>query len=183
MWSSNTNYILGGIVVALWVIFGADFIGDLLIPEPEAPKQAPAAAAKAQPVNAEAQAPAPAAQSEPQSLPQLLAEASAGKGKKIARKCASCHSFDKGGKNKIGPNLYGMIGRARGTVADYSYSKAIQAMGGQWGFADLDKFLTKPKAFIAGTKMSFSGLKKAGDRAALILYMRGQADQPATLPN
>ena len=80
-------------------------------------------------------------------------------------------------------SLYGMIGRARGTVADYSYSKAIQAMGGQWGFADLDKFLTKPKAFIAGTKMSFSGLKKAGDRAALILYMRGQADQPATLPN
>ena len=177
MWSSNTNYILGGIVVALWVIFAANFIGDLLIPVQEPPKEAPVAAAKAPAAKTEAQAPAAL------SLAQLLAQASAGKGKKIAKKCASCHSFDKGGKNKIGPNLYGMIGRDRGTVAGYRYSKAIKEMGGQWGFDDLDKFLAKPKAFIAGTKMAFPGLKKAADRAALILYMRGQADQPANLPN
>ncbi|MBT3552111.1 MAG: cytochrome c family protein [Rhodospirillaceae bacterium] len=177
MWSSNTNYILGGIVVALWVIFAANFIGDLLIPVQEPPKEAPVAAAKAPAAKTEAQAPAAL------SLAQLLAQASAGKGKKIAKKCASCHSFDKGGKNKIGPNLYGMIGRDRGTVAGYRYSKAIKEMGGQWGFDDLDKFLAKPKAFMAGTKMAFPGLKKAADRAALILYMRGQADQPANLPN
>ena len=177
MWSSNTNYILGGIVVALWVIFAANFIGDLLIPVQEPPKEAPVAAAKAPAAKTEAQAPAAL------SLAQLLAQASAGKGKKIAKKCASCHSFDKGGKNKIGPNLYGMIGRDRGTVAGYRYSKAIKEMGGQWGFDDLDKFLAKPKSFMAGTKMAFPGLKKAADRAALILYMRGQADQPANLPN
>lgn len=179
MWSSNTNYILGGIVVALWVIFGADFIGDLAIPRQEPPVEAPkkASAAKETPKRA---AKAPAAV---QSLPQLLAGASAEKGKKIAKKCAACHSFDKGGENKIGPNLYGMIGRARGTVADYSYSKAIKAMGGAWGFQDLDSFLAKPKDFMAGTKMSFPGLKDAADRAALILYLRGQADQPASLPN
>ena len=180
MWSSNTNYILGGIVVALWLIFAADFIGDLLIPVPEPPKEIPA---QKTPSSA-AKAPAAVKTSQPaQSLPKLLAAASAEKGKKVAKKCASCHSFDKGGKNKIGPNLYGMIGRGRGTVGGYSYSTAILAMDGTWGFADLDKFLTKPKAFMAGTKMSFPGLKKAGDRAALILYMRGQADQPAALPN
>jgi cytochrome c len=179
MWSSNTNYILGGIVVALWVIFGANFIGNMLIPVPEPTKQTPAAAAKAPPPAEKAETQAPPAQS----LAQMLALASAEKGKKVAKKCTSCHRFDKGGKNKIGPGLYGMIGRARGTVAGYNYSKAIQAMGGQWGYADLDAFLTKPKAFMAGTKMSFPGLKKAGDRAVLILYMRGQADQPAALPN
>lgn len=177
MWSSNTNYILGGIIVALWVIFGANFIGNVLIPEPDQPKEMPAAAAEAPAAKAEAQAPAAL------SLAQLLAQTSAGKGKKIAKKCASCHSFDKGGKNKIGPNLYAMIGRDRGTVAGYRYSKAIKEMGGQWGFDDLDAFLAKPKAFMAGTKMSFPGLKKAADRAALILYMHGQADQPASLPN
>jgi cytochrome c len=185
MWSSNANYILGGIVAALWLIFAADFIGDVLIPVPE-----PATAAKsAAPAPAASAAKKPASKSQApdkapvQTLAQLLAGASAEKGRKVTKKCASCHTFDRGGKNKIGPNLYGIIGRGRGSVGAYNYSKAIRDMGGQWGFADLDRFLAKPKAFMAGTKMSFPGLKKAADRAALILYMRAQADQPAPLPN
>jgi cytochrome c2 len=104
------------------------------------------------------------------------------KGKKIARKCVACHSFKKAGKNKIGPNLYGIMGRERGTTVGYNYSKALKKIGGKWGYADMDKFLLKPKNFLPGTKMSFKGIKKATDRAAIIMYIRSLAEIPLTLP-
>ncbi|MEE2760807.1 MAG: cytochrome c family protein [Pseudomonadota bacterium] len=184
MWSANTSYILGGGIVALWVVFAADFIGDQLIPLPELPKEVDAAATKAaDKLETAEEVKEDALAQVVQSLPQLLADASADKGAKVAKKCTSCHTFEKGGKNRVGPNLYGMIGRDRGTVDGYKYSKAILAMAGKWGFSDINAFLTKPKDFIAGTKMVFPGLKSAADRADLILYMRGQADQPVALPN
>ena len=104
------------------------------------------------------------------------------KGKKIARKCVACHSFKKAGKNKIGPTLYGIMGRERGTTVGYNYSKALKKIGGKWGYADMDKFLLKPKNFLPGTKMSFKGIKKATDRAAIIMYIRSLAEIPLTLP-
>ena len=116
------------------------------------------------------------------SIAALLLMGDPVKGKKIAKKCVACHSFKKAGKNKIGPALYGIMGRERGTTVGYNYSKALKKIGGKWGYADMDKFLLKPKNFLPGTKMSFKGIKKATDRAAIIMYIRSLAEIPLTLP-
>jgi|TARA_B100000315_G_C14511105_1_gene556999 cytochrome c len=186
VWSTNTNNIVGAVIVALWLLAGSNFIGNLLIPpfEPVHDAVASTSAAKAPEKNVTKQAAKEtAAKAEPaQSLSVLLASADAGKGKKIAKKCVACHTFDKGGKNKVGPNLFAIMGKDRASVAKFNYSGAIKKMGGKWGFDDMDKFLTKPKVFMPGTKMVFTGLKKAGDRAAVILYLRSFADAPMALP-
>ncbi len=116
------------------------------------------------------------------SIAVLLSMGDPVKGKKIARKCVACHSFKKAGKNKIGPTLYGIMGSERGTTVGYNYSKALKKIGGKWGYADMDKFLLKPKNFIRGTKMSFKGIKNATDRAAIIMYIRSLAEIPLALP-
>lgn len=112
----------------------------------------------------------------------LLAEASADKGKSIAKKCTACHTFDKGGANKIGPNLYGIVGRALGTVDGFAYSGALKEKGGNWDYEALSAFVAKPKDFIPGTKMAFPGIKKGDQRADLILYLREQGDDKPPLP-
>jgi len=117
-----------------------------------------------------------------QSLHLRLATADLAKGKKVARKCVACHSFKKGGKNKIGPNLYEIMGRERGATPGYNYSKALKKTSEKWSFSDMDKFLLKPKKFLPGTRMSFKGIKSANDRAALIIYLRSFAETPLTLP-
>ena len=117
------------------------------------------------------------------SIGMLLSSASSEKGKKLARKCVACHSFKKGGKNKIGPNLYNIMGRKRATTVGYNYSKALKKIGGEWGFLDMDKFLFKPKKYLPGTKMSFNGIKNASDRAAIIIFLRSFSENPLTLPD
>jgi cytochrome c len=116
------------------------------------------------------------------SIAILLTREDLSKGKRVARKCVACHSFEKGGKNKIGPNLFGIMGRQRGLVDEYNYSKALKKMGGKWDYPDMDQFLLKPRNFMPGTKMSFKGIKNANDRAALILYLRSFAETPIPLP-
>ena len=111
----------------------------------------------------------------------LLASAKASEGEKVFKKCASCHSISKGGKNKIGPALWGVIGRQVGTVAEYKYSKSLIAYGKKWSFEEMNGFLIKPKEWIPGTKMAFAGLKNEKDRASLILYMNSQSDQPLSI--
>jgi cytochrome c len=101
----------------------------------------------------------------------LLAKANAADGEKISKVCGSCHVFEKGAGNRIGPNLFGVVGRARGSVADFAYSDGMKAKGGSWDEAGLNEFLFAPQAFVQGTKMSFMGLKKPEDRAALIKYL------------
>ncbi len=102
-----------------------------------------------------------------------LAEGDAEAGKKLFKKCKVCHSFDPG-KKKIGPHLKGVIGRKSGAVEGFKYSKAMAAADITWDEATLDEFLTKPKAFIKKTKMSFAGLKKEEQRADLIAYLKAQ---------
>jgi cytochrome c len=112
----------------------------------------------------------------------LLASADASAGERAFRRCGSCHTVEKGGPNKIGPNLYNIVGSAKGAASGFAYSDAIKAMGGEWTYADLNAFLAKPKDFLAGTKMNFNGISNVKDRANVIAYLRANADTPPPLP-
>jgi cytochrome c len=103
-------------------------------------------------------------------------------GEKIFKKCAACHSINKGGKNKIGPALYNVVGRAVGGVNDYKYSKALASYGKEWTFEELNGFLQKPASYLKGTKMSYAGLRKEKDRASVIKYLNQNSDSPKLLP-
>ena len=111
----------------------------------------------------------------------LFASTSVDDGAKVFKKCTACHSIAQGGGNKIGPTLWGVLGRKAGSISDYKYSKAMAAHGKTWSFDEMNNFLIKPKDWIKGTKMSFAGLKNAKDRAAVILYMNENTDNPLPL--
>ena len=114
----------------------------------------------------------------------LLANADLEKGLKVAKKCAACHSFDKGGANKVGPNLFDIVMAPKGHLANFAYSDALKNSGSvdHWTYTSLNHFMLKPKDYAPGTKMNFAGLKKTEDRANIIAYMRSMADAPAPLP-
>jgi len=115
------------------------------------------------------------------SIMALFASTSAADGARVFKKCLSCHSIAKEGKNRIGPKLFGVLGRQAGSISDYKYSKAMAAHGKVWSFEEINSFLIKPKDWINGTKMQFLGLKNAKDRAAVILYMNENTDNPLPL--
>ena len=116
------------------------------------------------------------------SIEELLQTASMEKGMSVFKKCAACHTPESGGRNKIGPNLYGVVGKDVATHADFRYSDAMLAQEGGWSYELLNKYLTKPKEAIPGNKMVFVGLKKDSDRASVILYLRSLSDAPLELP-
>ena len=112
----------------------------------------------------------------------LLASGNLELGKKVFKKCAACHSVAEGGKNKIGPKLYNVVGRGVGSISDYKYSKALASYAKEWSFEELNGFLIKPASWIKGNKMGFAGLKKEEDRASVILYLNQNSDSPKELP-
>jgi len=118
----------------------------------------------------------------PQPIVPLLANASAENGEKIAKKCASCHTFEKGGPNKIGPNLWNVVGAKTAHIDGFNYSGAMQGMEKEWDYEALGEFLYSPKNYVKGTKMTFVGLKKDQDRADVIAYLRTLSDNPKPLP-
>lgn len=112
---------------------------------------------------------------------ELFASTTADDGAKVFKKCAACHSIAQGSGNKIGPALWGVLGRKAGSISDYKYSKAMATHGKVWTFEEMNGFLVKPKDWIKGTKMSFIGLRSAKDRAAVILYINENTDSPLPL--
>ena len=115
-------------------------------------------------------------------ISMFLTNASFEKGEKLFKKCSACHSYQKDSPNKVGPNLWNLINRPKASVQGFTYSKALAEFSGNWGYEELSQFLHKPKEYIQGTKMNFSGLKKVQDRADLLLFLREQADIPAEIP-
>jgi cytochrome c len=111
-----------------------------------------------------------------------LASADPQKGAEIFKKCGACHTDQKGGPNGIGPQLWGVVGRPVATEAGFSYSDALKAHTGPWTFDELFQWLKSPKAYAAGTKMTFAGLSKPEDRANVIAYLNSESDSPQKLP-
>jgi cytochrome c len=112
---------------------------------------------------------------------KLLASASVEKGEASAKKCAACHTFAKGEPNRVGPNLYGVVGRARASTG-FNYSAAMKAKSGNWSVDDLNAFLANPKGFVPGTSMGFVGLPRGSERADVIAYLNSLSEHPAPLP-
>ena len=115
-------------------------------------------------------------------IKEILALGDATHGEKVFKKCSACHIVAKGGKNLIGPALYGVVGRASASIPDYAYSTALKAHGKNWSFEELNGFLLKPRSYVKGTKMAYAGLRKDKDRASVILYLNSQSDSPIPRP-
>jgi cytochrome c len=115
---------------------------------------------------------------EEQPVAVLLASADVAQGEKTAKKCGACHSFEKGGANKVGPALYGVVDRDIGGVEGYTYSAILSEKPGNWDYEALNGFLKSPKDWAKGTKMAFSGIEKETERAGVIVYLRSLLGQP-----
>ena len=187
--------ILGAVLAGAWAIVIAAGLGMMLYhPEEtvedyaypvaveEAGTVAGAETAAETPAGEEPPAEAPAEGDEAAGIATLLASADADDGQKVARKCAACHTFDEGGANRVGPNLWNVVNRDVGSHEGYSYSSAMADIGGEWTYEKLDAFLADPKGYVSGTKMSFAGIKDTEDRADLIAYLRSLSGDPAPLP-
>ena len=171
------NKIIAAIIFTVLVVFGIDKITDLIfhIEKPsEAAYKIEAPAVKT--------ASAESSSSGSVDIKALLALGTIEHGQKVFKKCSACHVVAKGGKNKIGPVLYGILGKQSASVSDYKYSKALIAHGKVWSFTEMNSYLIKPQAHIKGTKMAFAGLKKEKDRASVILYMNSMSDNPLPKP-
>lgn len=172
------NMTAGATLSALLVIFGANTFFDLIYPKGGGPEPEPEHAAAdnggsgGEPVAAEPETP----------FPVLLSAASVDRGQKEAKKCAACHTFDEGGPNKIGPNLNGVVGRKVASHEGFAYSQSMIDFGGEWTYERLDCFIHDPKKCVAGTKMSFAGVKKDSARADLVVYLKSISPDAPPLP-
>ena len=170
------NQIAMAVLVALLLFFGAKTLIQIAQEEPEPEKPGYDVAGTDEHKEGEAKPGGP-------DLAALLAGADVGRGAEVSKKCAICHTFDKGGANLIGPNLYGVLGRKVASHEGYEYSEALKAKGGDWDYAMLDHMIENPNAFAPGTKMAlFPGLPDAKQRADVILFLRSKSDSPPPLP-
>lgn len=179
--SFEANKIAGAILAAMILAMVSGIIANILVHP--TPLEKPAYAIAGAPAG-ESSAPAAAAPAGPEPIAPLMAKASADAGKSKTTLCAACHTFEKGGPNRIGPNLYGIVGSP---IAEdrggFAFSTALQSKGkGQtWTLDNLNAWLFKPQEFAKGTKMTFIGLPKAEDRANVIAYLNTMSDKPVPM--
>ncbi|HEX4079693.1 MAG TPA: cytochrome c family protein [Rhizomicrobium sp.] len=178
--SFESNKIIGAVLGTLLFIVGVSVASDLifLVPMPVKPgyivQGVPAASLTTTP-----------AQPVEEPLPDfgtVLPKADVAKGKDISTKCEQCHDLSKGGPDKIGPNLWGIVDRPRASRSSYNYSSAMSSSHVPWTYANLFRYLRSPQEIVPGTKMTFAGLPSAQDRINLISYLRTLSDSPVPIP-
>ena len=179
--SFEINKIVAAVLMTALIVIGINKLSDAIFhvekPEQSAYKVEGVELASASTAESAAKEEAPQL-----SIKEILAMGDAAAGEQVFKKCSACHIAAKGGKNLIGPALYGVVGRQSASAPDYAYSSALQTYGKKWTFEELNAFLLKPQSYIKGTKMAFAGISKDKDRASVILYMNSQSDSPVPLP-
>jgi cytochrome c len=176
--SFEFNKIAGAVLASLLVLLG---IGMFLAPTLYHAAEPEQQAYVVEGVEVEGEGAAAEAPAE-QSIEELIQLATIERGQKVARRCVACHTFEQGGENKVGPNLYGTMGASKGHSDSFSYSAALLAKGGEWTWDNMNAFLLKPSDYIPGTAMSFAGLGKAEDRAAVMVYLASLRGTPYPKP-
>ena len=177
--SFELNKIIAAVLMVALLVIGISKLSDIIfhVNKPETPgykvdiNQVVTAAASTS-----------IAEEEKVDIAALMAMGDISSGQKIFKKCAACHSINKGGKNNIGPALYNVVGRKVGEVSNYKYSKALKSYDKEWTFEELNGFLIKPSKWIKGTKMAYAGLRKEKDRASVIKYLNQNSENPIPLP-
>ena len=176
------NKIVAGVICAVLLVIVVGKVGSALVhPEELETPVYPFSEDLMAGANAPASAPAEPAGLEP--ILAMLASADLSEGEKVFKKCASCHDAEKGGPNKTGPNLYGIVGNNFAHKDDFAYSAGMANHGGTWGWEELNEFLYAPRGYVDGTKMAFGGLKKAQDRADVIAWLNSKSDNPLPYPD
>ena len=178
--SFEWNKIIGAVLGTVIFIFVVRLVAETVY-EPEKPAKPGYVVEGVVETPAGGAASAPVAEVVPD-FGTVLPAADVADGKTISSKCEQCHDINKGGPNKIGPELWNVVGRPRATEPGFSYSSAMKAKGGAWTYEELFKFLHAPGSYIPGTKMSFAGLRSEKDRIDLIAFLRTQEDSPAPIP-
>jgi len=177
--SFELNKILGAVLGTCLVLLALNITAGALFAPVQPEKPGYEIAVPEQPA---AGAAPEAAATQEQPLPVLLASADPKRGENAAKKCATCHTFNKGEPNRVGPNLWGVVNRKKGTEGGFSYSDALKSKGGTWTFEDINAFITNPRTFAPGTKMSFAGVPRGSERADIIAFLNQHSDNPAPLP-
>jgi cytochrome c len=166
--SFELNKILGAVLATCLGVLSINIAAGAIF-EIAVPEQAPSGAAKP-------------AEDKQEPIEQLLAKAEVGRGETSAKKCAACHTFNKGGRPLVGPNLWGIVGRPKASEAGFNYSAALKAKGGNWSIDDLNQFINNPRGYVPGTNMSFAGISRGSERADVLSYLNTLSDNPAPLP-
>ncbi len=176
--SFELNKILGAILATCLVLLVMNFTANALFAPVPPAKPGFEIAVKEEAAGGAKEAAAP--KEEP--IEKLLASASVQKGEASAKKCQACHTFAKGEPNRVGPNLWGIVGDKKGEGRGFNFSAGMKGKGGTWTDDDLNQFLTNPKGFVPGTAMGFAGIPKESERADVIAYLHTLADTPVPLP-